>query len=299
MKTTKTFSIESGVYEIFDNICKEKSLNKSELIEDGVKKIILDKYNVDYNSKWFYIGVQKVSDNFQNAKEILNKIIETVNNKDLSFVADFKDIKYDAIESILKNIDSTQYVTIKEILFDGDLLTYKLDNGVIINVKDFHKNYEKCISSDDLFKDYYKNYDNVIQNIKSTEYENFYNDGIKINKIPGKVYDIKYTKVVTFDQIYENDILIEEPILNVGTIYKFDFNDVISFNITYYGKDEEGKYNFSCNIIEDIYKLTKDIDIKIKYQDFYQNDENVDKYYKLKGSNLKFLSKDEIKKFFN
>lgn len=48
--TTKTFSIDSKLYERFETLCKSKNLNKSAVIQSAIKNFVAENYDIDKNS---------------------------------------------------------------------------------------------------------------------------------------------------------------------------------------------------------------------------------------------------------
>lgn len=71
MKTSKTFSIESTLFEKFDEICKQKNLNRSQWIEDKIKAFVAQEIIFDatfYKLRWMdddnYVTIKDRQDNF-------------------------------------------------------------------------------------------------------------------------------------------------------------------------------------------------------------------------------------------
>ena len=52
MKTTKTYSIEEDLYNMFDKLCNRKNLNKSSIIREYIATFVDENYDCD--TKAFY-----------------------------------------------------------------------------------------------------------------------------------------------------------------------------------------------------------------------------------------------------
>jgi hypothetical protein len=155
MKITKTYSVEREVYSLFEDIANDLDLNKSSLIEEKIKEVILDNIKIDTKTTW-YLKPDIEDCELIKEESKLNKISsiieETKNNK--------IPIDINQIKSILDNEISTDYVKIKSKTFENNELKYILDNDVKINLFDFNEMYEPCVDPDFL------NIDNLYQNFK-------------------------------------------------------------------------------------------------------------------------------------
>lgn len=51
-KDTKTYSVDKATYELFDQVCKKNSINKSAFIENSIKDYL--KENLGYDNEELY-----------------------------------------------------------------------------------------------------------------------------------------------------------------------------------------------------------------------------------------------------
>ena len=105
MKTTKTFSIEEDIYEKFEDICKFKGMNKSNIIQKSIKQFIVDNYEIDKNINYRIKG-DKNDDILQIINKEDNYIILSNGNKiDIyTFEKIYERANID-VENVLKQIN--------------------------------------------------------------------------------------------------------------------------------------------------------------------------------------------------
>ena len=93
-KITKTYSVDSDIYEKFDRISNSKNLNKSNFLETKIKEYINDNVDINFDNEYFYNSIGEVDENLR----IINKSI--INNDLYLNLSDGNVLKYDIFDKI-------------------------------------------------------------------------------------------------------------------------------------------------------------------------------------------------------
>jgi len=208
-KITKTYSVDSDIYEKFDKISNSKNLNKSNFLETKIKEYINDNVDINFDNEYFYNSIGEVDENLR----IINKSI--INNDLYLNLSDGNVLKYDIFDKLCSL--ATKKVKPEEF--------FKYDNVVEDVV-------EGVINPDSFF-----NYDakSLFKEIKPDDHiapigdYSFHSYEMSLNENEIKTFYIKksYNKIIIENKFFDVDIKIN--ITNDG-IFILNLNKNIEIN---------------------------------------------------------------------
>jgi len=120
-KISRTFSIESKVYDKFEDICKSKNINKSVVIQDAIKNFIGENYDIDLDADYKL----KYGDSKEIVK-IINKESEFIllSNGNKMNVFDFEMLYEEedqGVKQVLRDLQSEKGVDVDDVV-EPDIL---------------------------------------------------------------------------------------------------------------------------------------------------------------------------------
>jgi len=120
-KISRTFSIESKVYDKFEDICKSKNINKSVVIQDAIKNFIGENYDIDLDADYKL----KYGDSKEIVK-IINKENEFIllSNGNKMNVFDFEMLYEEedqGVKQVLRDLQSEKGVDVDDVI-EPDML---------------------------------------------------------------------------------------------------------------------------------------------------------------------------------
>jgi len=243
-KITRTFSIESDMFSKFEDICKNKELNKSKVLQDCIKSFVIDNFEIKNKSfqlkdddSYEPVTILSKEDNMFHLSDgnILNIVtFEKIYEEIDSFVLETKDY----IETLNKIEIQKKSGTLKDVLSDEEFEKMKKNHEKLVEKLQYDQSAPDIdsVNSDDFLKCNLplKEVERFVDNFDSENVNNILSESdAYLQKLKEEIKEID-------DIIYEIDDVKKDDIIKfLSSCDKkyniYDLTDIFSLNLTIIG----------------------------------------------------------------